>query len=141
MQNLSFTIPCDPPRVTKQMKKTIPCGRFVKHVDTPELKEATAFYQEALLPFRPAKPFVGPLKLRVVWVFPHLASVSKKNLCELIPKDTAPDCANMEKLFVDIMQGIGFFANDGQLANEQLLKFWGPNPGITVDLEEIGGAK
>jgi len=121
------------------MKKIIFSRGRVMHIDTPELKEATAFLQEKMLPFRPRTPLVGPLKLIAVWVFPHLKGAGKSTRESIIYKDTAPDLGNMEKLFADVMQRMGFFANDGQIACEPLVKVWGPKPGIAVSVSEMTG--
>ncbi|HWL53844.1 MAG TPA: RusA family crossover junction endodeoxyribonuclease [Chthoniobacteraceae bacterium] len=136
---IQFFIPGPPPRVTKQMKKTIFARGRVMHIDTPELKEATSFLQEKMLPFRPRTPLAGPVKLIVVWVFPHLKGVGKATRESIIYKDTAPDLGNMEKLFADVMEDMGFFANDGQVSTEGLVKVWGPTPGIAVSAHEIKG--
>lgn len=141
MSPISFVLEGNPPRTTKQQKRIVVRkvhGKMVGlHIDTPELKEATAWFQEKLLPHRPKQPYEGPLKLFITWVFPHTSGTAKKDLWNTFPKDTSPDLANMEKLFVDTMQDMGFFANDGQIAIEVLKKQWGPNPGIYVRLGEL----
>jgi len=135
---LSFSLLCTPPRVTKQMKKTIPRGRHVIHVDTPELKEAQALYMGLLLPHRPQTPLVGPLRLSVFWHFAHLESAPKRRAENLCWKDTSPDLDNCEKLLIDTMQKMGFFANDGQIALKQTAKVYDPKiEGLVIELEEL----
>lgn len=131
---ISFNLDCEPPRVTKQMKKTIFRRGKVLHIDTPELKEAQALYMGLLLTHRPAKPLEGPLRLCICWTFPHLASAKKTNL---VYKDTAPDLDNMEKVLVDLLAKMEFLANDGQVADKRTVKLWGRTPGILIQIEEI----
>jgi len=130
-------IPGEPPRVTAQMKKTICRGGKPLHVDSPELKEAKKFFFEKLMPFRPSMPLSGPVCIRIKWVFPHRSDAPKRWLMTEVSKDTAPDLDNLEKALLDSIQKLGFYGNDGQIADKHTRKFWGPHTGIFIEMEEI----
>ena len=108
------------------------------HIDTPELKEAQALYMEKLVQFRPQVPLTGPLRLSVFWHFKHLESAPKRRVEHLCWKDTSPDLDNCEKLLIDTMQKMGFFANDGQIAHKVTAKVYDPKiQGLVIELEEL----
>ena len=120
------------------MKKTIYRRGRVLHVDTPELKEAQALYMELLTPYRPAEPFTGPLGLTIAWAFPHLKSISRKRAVRFCWKDTSPDLDNCEKLLLDVMQKMGFFQNDGQIAYKTTKKIYTPSvPCIVIRISQL----
>lgn len=134
---ITIFIPGEPPRVTAQMKKTFSVGGRVRHVDSDILKAAKGYLMEKVMPFRPQTPLQGPIAIRIRWVFPHTVSAPKKRRGMEIYKDTSPDLDNMEKALLDCLQKVEFFGNDGQIAKKISLKYWGPDPGITIDLKEL----
>lgn len=125
---IEFFIPMDPPTITAQQHK-ISNGRFY---DPPELKQAKVKLRDHLVPFVPEKPFIGPLRLIVKWCFP----ITGKHL-DGEYKCTKPDTDNLNKALKDIMEDLGFFRNDAQVASEIIEKFWARIPGIYVRLEEV----
>ena len=54
-----------------------------------------------------------------------------------LAKDTAPDGEQLLKQLNDVMESVGFFKNDGQIADMRVRKFWTDNVGVSVLLETI----
>jgi Holliday junction resolvase RusA-like endonuclease len=57
-------------------------------------------------------------------------------------KATKPDVGNSVKLLHDVMEELGFFANDSQIASEINQKFWTDplHSGIYVEVESLGAS-
>lgn len=123
-----FFIAMNPPTITAQEHKIFK-GRFY---DPPELKQAKVKLRDHLIPFAPEEPFSGPVRLVVKWCFP----ITGKHL-DGEYKCTKPDTDNLNKALKDIMEDLGFFRNDAQVASEIIEKFWARIPGIYVRLEEV----
>ena len=90
------------------------------------------------------KPFTGGVRVtRLLYVFPPLKSFSKKQLILLkngvrIYKTTKPDLTdNLNKGLFDAMQGL-VYINDSQVCEvENMVKCYGLQPRIEIELEEI----
>ena len=52
-------------------------------------------------------------------------------------KDTSADLDNMNKGLADIMEKLGFFKNDGQIASLTMYKIWAETPRVEIELEEM----
>jgi len=91
-----------------------------------------------LLPFRPATPFEGPLRLKVLWVYPWGCKHRKKDRARgEIPCATSPDCDNLSKSLCDILGKQGFYNDDGQIADLQFGKRYGDRPRIEIEIERM----
>lgn len=92
------------------------------------------------------KPFTGPIRVnKLHFVFPPLKTFSKKKmkLIEMgakIYKDKKPDLMdNLNKGLFDALEGV-VFLNDSQIvSSNNMEKFYGLQPRIELELEEIGG--
>lgn len=104
------------------------------HFEKKPLKEARDLFSRLLLPHVPEKPLEGPLAVEADWTFPWRKSESKKTILnhDRLPKDTAPDAGNLNKLLIDVMTQLGFWNDDGQIFDERARKWWGAKPGIGI---------
>lgn len=128
----TFTIPGKPfakqrPRATRQ-------GR----VYTP--KETVSFERtigQIALPYFP-EPLTGPVRVRIWATFEPPKSWSKKKTAEHInrPHTQRPDLDNCMKAVLDGLNRIAF-ADDGQVAEIETRKYWGPAARTVVTVEAI----
>ena len=111
---------------------------FAAHYTPKDVKENAAVLAALMRPFVPAKPLEGPLSLALVFVFSWRKSESKKNIAMGSRwKDTKPDCDNLQKNICDVMERMGFYVNDSQLADVHVRKLWADSPGVDVSLREL----
>lgn len=136
----AFRIACVPPKTTHQTAMRIfqnKEGRAFLGKSSKGKRVETELLS-LLLPHRPAAPLVGPLSLECSWVYPYRKSEPKKNRGGLIPCPTRPDCDNLAKFLCDCMERAGFFeTGDAQVTTLTFGKWWGPRPGIEVDLYQL----
>ena len=133
---MTFTISCIPPKGTHQSALRVFGGRPVRQRTSKAEKERQTL-QALLMPHRPKEPLQGPLRLRVSWIYPYRKAEPKKNRGHLLPCDTRPDCDNLAKGLCDIMTGLGFWHDDAQVARLHFSKWWGPEPGISIEIETL----
>ena len=131
--NTQFFLPMKKiPRTTSQMKGI---NWAEKKVFTkPELIAVQATYKNALAPYRPESPIKGAVQVITKWCFPT-ANKKKWGMW----KPTKPDVGNSVKLFHDVMEDLGFFTNDSQIASEINQKFWTDpeHSGIFVQITKL----
>ncbi len=141
MSNLSFFIPCNPPKSTAQASHRIMkrrdgtqfVGKFAKSKGKRTQDELLLLLQ----PYRPEKPLEGPVALSVRWTYPWRKSESKKNkLSGRLWCDTRPDCDNLLKLLQDCMTRLAFWNDDSQVAFLKFRKMWGDNNGIHITVSD-----
>lgn len=126
---ISFFLPMIPPTVTHQEHKvTIRNGKPVFY-EPPELKAARAKLTASVGRFAPEEPMAGPLRLVTKWIWPDDGTP--------VWKTTKPDTDNLIKLLKDCMTKARFWKDDAQVASEITEKFYGPEPGIYVKVEEL----
>lgn len=131
---MQITLNIQPPKGTAQMQKTaVRHGRIIKY-DPPEVNVMKSLFTLLLTPKRPTEPLEGALKLEIVFVYPF-RKADKFTFDTW--KDTQPDCDNLVKGLQDVMEKIGYFTNDGQIAHLVVKKFWGANPKIVIELDEL----
>ena len=86
--------------------------------------------------------FSKALKAQVVYVFPPLKSITKRDLKFIeeggrILKITKPDITdNLNKAFFDALEGT-LFENDSRIAIFESTKYYGAEPAIILTLTEI----
>lgn len=142
-ERIDFFMDFEPPTVTAQHKGArvvVPnIGKpFIHWFVKKEIEAAEKMLAAQLAPFRPQRPFQGPLRLVAEWTFPWRSSEPKRNRgAGWRWKDTAPDAGNSNKLLEDVMQREGFFLNDSQIADPRYPKMWGDRPGIRITLESL----
>ena len=91
-------------------------------------------FENALTPHRPQEPISGPVRVMTKWCYP-----TKREKLWGAWKSTKPDVGNAVKLFHDVMEDVGFFTNDAQIASEINEKFWTDpmRSGIFVVVEKL----
>jgi Holliday junction resolvase RusA-like endonuclease len=142
---LTFSIPCIPPKSTHQasaqiMRKkerlpdgTIKIRQFVGKSDSSKGARVKQDLVNLLRPYAPPTPFVGPVKLSVIWSYPWRKAETKKNRAKgYLPCDTRPDVDNIIKLVLDVMTLLRFWTDDNQVADIRIQKRWGDWTGIAV---------
>lgn len=137
---MHFILDMVPPKTTHQAGLRILKRRggamFIGKKSSSKAISAVRTLSVMLLPFRPAVPFGGPLRLSVLWVYPWRKSEPKKNrLKGSIPCDTRPDCDNICKALCDCMTKQGFWHDDSQVAGLNFNKRWGDRPRIEIEIE------
>ena len=137
---IAFHLPIAPPKATSQS-----AGKRIMVIKGKPMffknKQAQGAENDLLLmcsPHAPQAPMQGPLTLEVSFVFPWRKSETKRRQATgYQPNDTRPDCSNLIKLLEDCMTKLGFWNDDGQIADLRVKKGWGDNVGITVRVEPI----
>jgi len=118
-----------------QPKQSVRVGKWMypeKKV-VANAKSLVVFLQKYL----PDKPLAGPLRMTVTYKYPWRKSEPKKNRNKDKPKDTSPDYGNISKQLDDVMESMGYFPNDAQLADVHIKKFWSDKPGVWIELEQL----
>lgn len=122
----------------KIVKKTPFKSPFVGKYDSGKWRTTERELIRMMIPYAPKQPLDGPLLLVVRWQYPYRRADNKwKKSGEEYSCDTLPDTDNLIKGLKDIMEGLGFYKNDSQVARDDFHKFWGPNPGIFISLNKI----
>ena len=134
---MEFCIAMNPPTSTAQMKKI----RVVKNrpilYDPPEVKEARNALSAHLAVHKPEKPMVGPVSLRVIWLFPKGKSHRNGEW-----RVTKPDTDNLQKLLKDCMTRCGSWKDDAQVGCEYVEKRWADDPcGLYIEASELEAKK
>lgn len=140
-RSLEIKLKCIPPKSTHQSGLRIlknKQGRtFIGRFNSGKSKQETQFLTELLFEYIPDKPFEGPLKVFIGWMYPHLKSTPKKNLDKIIPCDKRPDIDNLTKNLFDTLTRLGFFIDDSQVFDLHFVKMYNPVFGIYIKIEEI----
>lgn len=135
----SFTVFCVPPKATSQMKGAcaIKGGRGVRFFKKKNVAAAENTLMALFRPHVPAVPFKGPIKVTMVWSFPWRKSERKSNLAlGAAPNDTRPDASNLVKMAEDVMTTLGFWGDDGQIADLTVRKQWADWSGIDITISD-----
>lgn len=129
---IEFFMTMQPPTTTAQQHKVRVVAGKPQYYDPPEVVAAKQKLRCRLAQNAPKQPMDGPLRLMVKWCFPMIGGVVDGQ-----PKDTKPDCDNLQKLLQDEMEDLRFYANDSRIAELVVGKYWATIPGVWVRLEEI----
>lgn len=129
---IEFFMPMVPPSVTAQEHKVMVRNGKPVFYDPPELKTARQKLMGALAQQKPPKPYRGPVRLVVKWLFPVIGSHEDGEW-----KATKPDTDNLQKLLKDCMTDCGFWEDDALVVSELVEKFWSNIPGIWIRIEEL----
>lgn len=88
----------------------------------------------------PDPPLEGPLRVSYVVTYPYLKRHTKRERAAgPIPKDARPDVDQLAKQLNDVLEAVGFFRDDGQIAQLHVSKRWGAMPGVWVAVEPAIG--
>ena len=104
---------------------------------TDKAKSVKEELMALLRPYVPNKPFEKPLRVVIEWGYPYLKTVRKRDIGNLIPCTTRPDCDNLTKGFFDIMTRMCFWKDDSIVWDLRFRKFYTDTAGIGVEIEEI----
>jgi len=133
-------IPCIPPRNTHQAGNRIFkskdgkafIGKSSKH------KKTQLELRALLMQDRPIRPFQGACKIKVYWIFPFTKNETKANKEKgYIPCTKRPDCDNLAKGLLDAMQWVGYFKDDAQAYDLNIIKMYGAQSGIWLEVFEM----
>jgi Holliday junction resolvase RusA-like endonuclease len=134
---MKITLNIPPPKGTAQQQKTVARGRFISKYDPPNVKKMKRIFTSELIPHTPEEPLEGALSLEVLFAYPYRKADIKKAQGRELWKNTQPDCDNLVKGLNDIMEKLGFYSNDGQIASLSIEKVWSAEPRIEINLEEM----
>lgn len=142
---MKFTILGTPQPKQSARFRTVRAGEktFVKSYQKKEVVENErniAFDIKSKLPAG-FKPFDGPLKVTMLFVFPPLSSWPQKKMAQMnagatIYKDKKPDIDNLQKSVCDAMQGV-VYINDSQIVDMHCTKIFGPVPMIEIEVKQF----
>lgn len=122
-----------PPRVTAQQRR-VAVARGKPLIYKPaRLRQAEEELETLLTPHAPAEPLDGPIRLAVTWAYPRGRHGDGE------PKTTRPDADNLHKSLQDVMTSCGFWHDDAQVVDLTVRKIWAEEPGITIDIDRLGG--
>jgi Holliday junction resolvase RusA-like endonuclease len=82
--------------------------------------------------------FRGAVRLRCLFSFEPPASARDRIG---LPHTHKPDADNLAKLVEDVMEAVGIFANDSQVAALHPEKWWGKSAGVVVVVEPMEGGR
>lgn len=136
---MRFTIKCIPPKHTaqggKRILKTKDGRLFIGKKADSKAQQTENDLLMLLYPYRPEKPFSGPLKEEIRWIYPYRKSEPKKNRRKEIWCDTRSDCDNLVKMFNDCLTRCGYWIDDAQVAILHFEKLYADEPRIEVNIE------
>lgn len=130
---LEFFMLMVPPTITAQEHKVAVVKGRPHFYDPPELKAAKNKLRAHLGKYAPTHSLIGPVRLVTKWCWPTQGTTYADGDYKI----TNPDTDNLMKMLKDVMESLGFFINDAQVASEITEKFWADVPGIYVCVEEI----
>lgn len=102
-------------------------------------RNAKAIFQAIFEKHVQEKPLRGALVLKVVATWPHTkesAQRARKTGRIAVPKTTRPDGDNYLKLLKDAVMDAGLIVDDANIYDEQIKRYYGELPGISVQLWE-----
>lgn len=124
-------LPGQPARVTHQSGTRYANNRTYK---TKTLKNWESRLREEMAPYAPKEPLNGAIRLKATFAY---RAAKKSDIGKW--KLTRPDTDNSVKTLKDVMTKLGFWIDDSQVAFEICKKIWTDDPGITIEIEELGG--
>jgi Holliday junction resolvase RusA-like endonuclease len=142
MSELKFFIPCVPPRATAQQKGAFVAGGKVRFYKKARIAQAESDWISLLRPHAPESPLQGPLLVDVSFVFPFKKTERKADRERgWVRSHTRPDIDNLCKMLFDAMSRLGFWNDDGQIADMRARKMRGQATGLAVYISEIGAGE
>jgi len=126
--------------IAKGRARSMQRGEFIAHVTPEKTRVAENSFLAQSLPYKPATPLEGPLKVSLTFIMPIPKSKSKKWKgaamagSELPTKK--PDIDNLAKLVLDSLNGV-FWLDDKQVVVLNLIKIYGAIPMTLIEIEEL----
>lgn len=134
---------CPVPKGRGKVARIVPGKGFATITEHPATKAAEKALVAALLPWAPPRPWEGPVRLDVDFVFtpPSGGPRWKLEACLAnaigVTGDHLGDRDNLHKLLADAMEKAGFFSHDSRITEGEVRKRWGTEPGYRVKLTRI----
>lgn len=132
----SIYIPGQPSSVTAQQKGvTMISGRPHFYEKSCVTKAKRDLFNQ-LIPFMPAHPHLGPLRIEVLWLFEKKSLTKSRNNTF---KTERPDLDNLFKGLADTLNRY-FYLDDSHLTQVSLTKGWSnkdPGPGLYIKLYQL----
>lgn len=128
----------------KNNLKPFRLGNHVRMHYPKETKQAQDTLAARVLEHKPATPFMGPVRLAVIFVLPVPATAAAwKKIAALegrVYPWKRPDRGNLLKLFEDALAG-PFYLDDAQVVDGNVGKRYGEVPGYWVTIEPLEEAE
>ncbi|MBQ9328928.1 MAG: DUF1732 domain-containing protein [Solobacterium sp.] len=133
MTEIRFTIPIQPPAKTFQ-DKGIGISKSGKRYlyDRADLAEEKEKLKAWFSHFRPEQPLKAPVGMSLGFLYKETDRHHAMTW-----KTTKPDCDNLAKTITDILQELGFFKDDKDIAELYVAKGFDEVPSIEVKLVEL----
>lgn len=136
MTELDITLDITP---TPQQRPRFGRGGFAYKSKTQAANERTL--EALLLPFRPASPFVGAIKLSFIAFMPIPASAPRKTkeamLADKVGHCHRPDVDNLTKQLLDCLTRLRFWEDDKQVVELHGRKQYSDRPRWEIALCEV----
>ena len=137
MNAITFHLPIIPPTTTSQQKRLVMVSGKPKFFHNQKHQQAEGDLLSLMSQHKPEKPFANPIRVTVKLVYPWRKSETKKRREQVeVAHTSKPDCDNIVKLINDCMTKLQFWVDDSQISTLIVIKRWGDNVGITVNIEE-----
>ena len=139
-EGVAFRIDCVPPTATAQQKGAFVCGGRVRFYTKKKVRQSENFLAALISMHTPDVPFAKPVSLKVRWTFPYRKS-ERKGIVRTgadIPHTSRPDLDNLEKNLLDVLTRLNFWTDDSLVAEKSTSKWWGPKPGIDIEIRPMG---
>lgn len=136
---VSFRLNIVPPKSTAQTQRRLAViGGKARMFTSAKGKAMEQSLESLLMPHAPPRPLQGPVRACYVIVWPWRASEPKKRRAlGSVWMITKPDDLNFCKMLDDALETCRFFENDSQICDRTVQKWWGDDPRISIELEEI----
>ena len=122
-----------PPTTTAQEKKYTVVHGQVYIYKPRKLRDAYHTLLWHLERNKPSRPFEGPVKLTVKWLFPK--GKSHKHMEWRVSR---PDVDNLMKMLMDLMTKCGYWIDDSQVVQVDVCKLWSDAPtGIEIEITKL----
>ena len=135
---ITFTIYGEPQ--PKGRPKFTVRGGYAMAYTPKKTKENEDYIRCAARPYKPIKPFTGPVALTAIFYRSIPKSFSKKKtemaINGILRPTTTPDLDNYLKQVEDALSGI-FYENDKQIVDSNESKYYSDRPRIEITIEEI----
>ena len=128
--------------VAKGRARSVQRGKFIAHVTPDKTRMAEQSFLAQALPYKPAMPLEGPLKVSLAFIMQIPESKSKKwkgsaMAGAIMPCGKKNDLDNLAKTALDAMNQV-FYEDDGQIVVLDLVKVYGGVPKTIVRIEMLG---
>ncbi len=137
---IDFHIPCEvlPKQSMRGGAGRYGSGRVRDYYTPTRIKDNAAELASLMLPYR--QPLMGSVSALYVVCYPYRASEPQRNRHRPIPKTTRPDGDNLAKQINDVLESVGFIADDSCIFDTRVVKLWDLHADLYVVLNETDWA-